>query len=99
MDTRKLQPEPDTDLISRQSTLKIPYGKLGGFAAAVLACVMLFQLIIPSKGDVEQLKANLTALQLVVGNNEAKSANDHDTLIKVSTDLDVIRHWVEKQKQ
>ena len=80
----------DTEFAGRES-IRVPYGKIAGVVCAILASVALFELIVPSKATVSQNTLDIAALKV-------STQPDHDTTIKVQTDVEYIRHWVEQQE-
>ena len=79
--------DPDTNFGTRRFSKRV-----GGVAAALLSCIMLFNLVVPSKARVDNHDARLQSI-------ESKFAQDHDAIIKLGNDVDYIRKWVERQER
>jgi len=79
--------DPDTNFGTRRLSKRI-----GAVAAAGLSCIMLFNLVVPSKAVVEDHDREIKILQ-------TRYAQDHDRLVKLVSDVDYIRKWVERQER
>ena len=92
------QTEPETDTIPRNGTIKLPVGKIAMLIGLAVAGLTLWSLVIPSKAEVSKNAEDIKALALVVSSDASKSALDHDAIVRMEVNLDIIRRWVDQQK-
>ena len=87
--------EPKT---TTTGVMRLPVLKISAALAATFTFILLFNLVVPSKGKVEELDSRISELAGRQAASELARSQDHDTLIKLERDIDYIRQWVEQQK-
>ena len=78
--------------------LRLPVVKISAALAATFTFILLFNLVVPSKGKVDELNSRITELGNRQTTLELARIQDHDTLIKLERDIGYIRQWVEQQE-